>query len=281
MPTFETPTPIDLAIDLQVGSVEIVASDRADTVVSVTGTHPERAIDRRAAEETRVTFDGARITVLGPRARLTWIGPTESVDVRVDLPTGSRLSADTATGGLRTSGRLGATRVKSATGAVRVEASGDLWLRAMHGNATVGTVDGNAEITTDHGQVRAGTITGDALVKASHGPVTVGEVVGDLEAKLSYGDLEVTRAHGSVTARTAYGAVTLHEVSAGSVQVESGYGEITVGIRAGVAAWLDVSSKGGHVRNQLAVAVAPDPSEETVAVRARTQYGDITVHHAH
>ena len=116
MPTYNTPTPIDLAINLQVGAIEVVASDRTDTVVTVSPTNPAKAVDRRGAEETKVDFDGQRLTITGPRPRFSWIGPTESVDVKVELPTGSRLTAEIAVGGVRTVGRLGATRIKSSTG---------------------------------------------------------------------------------------------------------------------------------------------------------------------
>jgi len=282
MPTYTTPTPIDLAVNLQVGALEVVAGDRTDTVVTVSPTNPARAVDRRGADETAVDLDGRRLTVTGPRARIGWLGfgPTESVDVRVELPAGSRLTAEIAVGNLRTVGRLGATRVKSSTGDVEVDTTGDLWLRAAHGNTTVGTADGGVEITADHGRIRIGTVTGDATLKASHGSITIGESGGDLDARLSYGDLEITRALASVSAKTAYGAIRLREVSSGSVQLESGYGQVTVGVRPDVPAWLDLSSKGGHVRNELAADRAPDASEQTVAVRARTQYSDITIRRA-
>jgi len=280
MPTYDTPTPIDLAIDLPVGRIDVFAGDRADTVVTVSPTNPAKAIDRRGAQETTVDFDGRRVTIAGPRPRISWIGPTESVDVKVELPTGSRFTAEIAVGGLRTVGRLGATRIKSSTGAVDVDTTGDLWLHASHGNATVGTAEGSTEITADHGQIRIGTVTGDAFLKASHGTIMVGESGGDIEAKLSYGDLEITKALASVSAKTAYGSIQLREVSSGSIQVESGYGQVTIGVRPGVPAWLDLSSKDGHVRNQLAGDRAPDASEQTVAVRARTQGADITIQHA-
>lgn len=280
MPTYHTPTPVDLAINLQVGAIEVVASDRADTVVTVSATNPAKASDRRGAEETKVDFDGQRITIIGPRARLSWIGPTESVDVKVEVPTGSRFTAEIAVGGLRTLGRLGATRIKSSTGSVNVETTGDLWLRASHGTATVGAAEGGVEITADHGQIRVGTVTGDAILKASHGTVLVGESRGDLDAKLSYGDLEITKALASVVAKTAYGSIQLHEVSSGSIDVASGFGEVTIGVRPGVPAWLDLFSKDGRVRNQLDGDRAPDESEQAVAVRARTQYGDITIRRA-
>ena len=280
MPTYATPTPIDLAINLQVGAIEVIAGDRTDTVVTVSPTNPAKAVDRRGAEATNVDFDGQRVTIMSPRPRLSWIGPTESVDVRVELPAGSRLTAEIAAGGLSTTGRLGATRIKSSTGPVDIDTSGDLWLRAGHGNATLGAAEGGIEITADHGQIRVGTVAGDAILKASHGTVLVGESGGDLDAKLSYGDLEITKALASVAAKTAYGTIQLREVSSGSIEVESGYGQVTIGVRPGVAAWLDLSSRDGHVRNKLDADRAPGESEQAVAIRARTQYGDITIQRA-
>ena len=258
----------------------VFAGDRVDTVVTVSPTNPGKAVDRRGAEETKVDFDGKRVTIVGPRPRISWLGPSESVDVKVELPTGSRFTAEVAVGGVRTVGRLGATRIKSSMGPVEVDTTGDLWLRASHGNATLGTAEGGIEITADHGQIRVGTVTDDAILKASHGNILVGEAGGDLDAKLSYGDLEITKALASVAAKTAYGSIQLREVSTGSIQVESGYGQVTIGVRDGVPAWLDLSSKKGHVRNQLAGDRAPDASEQTVAVRARTQYGDINIRRA-
>jgi DUF4097 and DUF4098 domain-containing protein YvlB len=280
MPTYDTPTPIDLAIKLQVGAIEIIASDRDDTVVTVSPTNPAKAVDRRGAEETRVDVDGQRLIITGPRPRISWIGPTESVDVKVELPAASRLTAEIGVGGVRAVGRLGATRIKSSMGRVDLDSTGDLWLRASHGNATLGTAEGGIEITADHGQIRIGKVTGDAILKASHGTILIGESGGDLEAKLSYGDLEISKALGSVAAKTAYGSIQLAEVSSGSIQVESGFGQVTIGVRPGVPAWLDLSSKEGHVRNQLDSDRAPDASEQTVAVRARTQHGDISIQRA-
>src|SRR5665647_310184 len=97
---------------------------------------------------------------------------------------------------------------------------------------------------------------------------------------LPYAVFAATKALASVAAKTAYGSIQLREVSSGSIQVESGYGQVTIGVRPGVLAWLDLSSKDGRVRNQLDGDRAPDESEQAVAVRARTQYGDITIQRA-
>lgn len=277
MPTFDTPGPIDLAINLPVGAIEVIASDRADTVVTVSPTNPDKSVDRRGAEETTVDFDGERLTIKGPKPRFTIIGPSESVDLKVEVPTGSRLTAEIPVGAVRTVGRLGATRIKASTGSVDVDAVADLWLRASHGSVTIAAADGDVEVTADHGQIRVGTVTGDAALKASHGGVQVDKVGGDLEAKLSYGDLEIGTALGSVAAKTAYGSIRIQEASAGSIELDSGYGQITVGIREGVAAWLDLASKNGRVRNELEGDSASTASSNSVAVRARTAFGDISI----
>ena len=98
MPTYSTPTPIDLAIHLPVGAIDVVAGDRTDTVVTVTPTNPAKAVDRRGAEETKVDFDGQRLTITGPKPRLSWIGPTRVGRRRVELPAGSRLTAEISIG---------------------------------------------------------------------------------------------------------------------------------------------------------------------------------------
>ncbi|MEO7722366.1 MAG: DUF4097 family beta strand repeat-containing protein [Pseudolysinimonas sp.] len=275
MPTFSTSSPIDVAIKLPVGAIDIVASDRDDTVVTVSPTHPGKAVDVRGADETKVVFDGQRLTITGPRPRFSFVGPFESIDVKVELPTGSRLTAENSAGPVRSSGRLGATRIKSSM--VDLDGTGDLSVRAMNGNVTVGTADGDVDITADHGQIRLGTVTGDATLKASHGSIQIGEAAGDLDAKLAYGDLMIAKSLASVAAKTAYGSIELVEAAAGEIQLETGYGPITIGVRADVPAWLDLSSANGRVRNELDGDRAPEASEQTVAVRARTQYGDITI----
>jgi hypothetical protein len=63
----------------------------------------------------------------------------------------------------------------------------------------------------------------------------------------------------------------------GSVVLETGFGELEVGISEGTAAWLDVSSLYGTVRSELDASDGPETSDETVKVRARTGYGDVVI----
>jgi DUF4097 and DUF4098 domain-containing protein YvlB len=280
MPTFSTPNPIDVAIKLPVGRLEIIASDRSDAVVTVTPTDPARAADVRGAEGTEVTFEDGRLTIKGPRPRFTVTGPSESIEVLVELPSGSRVTAECSAGGVRTKGALGATRIKNSAGAVDLEATGDVWLKVGHGSVTVGAIDGEADITASHGQVTLGSVSGGGSVNASHGSVSIGQASGAVEAKLSYGDLHIAKAIGDVTAKTAYGAIVVDDVSRGSVDVETSFGEISLGVRSGTPAWLDLSTKRGRVRNELDAGSAPAADSDSVTVRARTQFGDITVRRA-
>ena len=57
-------------------------------------------------------------------------------------------------------------------------------------------------------------------------------------------------------------------------------GDLEVGIPAGTPAYLDVKATAGRVRNALEASGAPDPSVESVEVRARTTVGDVVIRHA-
>ena len=51
-----------------------------------------------------------------------------------------------------------------------------------------------------------------------------------------------------------------------------------ISIRDGVTAWLDLVTRYGRVHNGLEDADRPEPGTDTVEVRARSSFGDITVH---
>src|SRR6266511_3490249 len=103
----------------------------------------------------------------------------------------------------------------------------------------------------------------------------LGEFTGELRVNGANGGVTVDRAHAGVTAKTANGSVRIGEVTSGAVTLETAAGSLEVGIHTGTAAWLDLNTVAGRIRNELAAAAGPDNSEETVEVRARTYVGDI------
>lgn len=278
MPSFDTPEPISATTHVGAGSLQFIASDRLDTVVEVRPRDPKKNRDVRAADNTEVTFAGGTLTVR-TRER-SFIGPGGVVDVTVELPTGSHLDVTGAWTQIFGEGRLGEVRVKTSAGDVRLDTTGPLQLTASHGSITVDRVEGPAEITTSSGSMRVGLIDGSAVLKNSHGTTTVGAATGELRVSGANGDIEIRRAEGAVTATTAHGALRVDEVARGTVQLETSYGSIEIGVREGTAAWLDASSDQGQIRNALTASDSPAETEDTVKIRARTRYGNIDVRRA-
>jgi hypothetical protein len=62
--------------------------------------------------------------------------------------------------------------------------------------------------------------------------------------------------------------------------MHTAFGDLEVGVREGPAVWLDVSAGAGNVRSELEAADRPAPSDETVAIRGRTGFGDIVIRRA-
>ncbi|MCF2533759.1 DUF4097 family beta strand repeat-containing protein [Yinghuangia soli] len=276
MPSFDTPAAISATVQVDAGSVRFTAADRTDTVVDVRPRDPGKDQDVRSAQQTEVTYSGGVLTIRTPKQRYLF-GRTGTVDVTVDLPTGSNVQMNGAWTQVLGEGRLGEVRVKTSAGDVRLDTTGQLHLTAAHGSINVARIDGSAQITTSSGSMRVGTVNGSAVLKNSHGSTTIGTAYGDLRVSGSNGDIDISCAEGSVAATTAHGTLRLGEVARGTVQLETSHGGIEIGIREGTAAWLDVSSTVGQVRNSLSGAGSPAKDEETVQIRARTNHGNIDI----
>ncbi|HYB88140.1 MAG TPA: DUF4097 family beta strand repeat-containing protein [Streptosporangiaceae bacterium] len=278
MPTFDTPEPISAVVELVVGDARITASDRDDTVVEIQPTDSSDEADVRAAQQTRVEYTAGRLLVRAPRQRgLGLFGKPGSVDVTIDLPTGSHLHGDAAVAAFHCAGRLGECRIKTATGDVQLEYTGPLEVNTGAGAIAADRVAGPAEITTGSGRVRLREIDGTAVIKNSNGDSWIGEAAGDLRVNAANGSISVDHANADVNASTANGDVRIGGVTRGSASLKTSMGEIEVGIHPGTAARLDVHTQFGRIQNHLDAANGPGPSDQTVDVSARTSYGDIVI----
>lgn len=281
MATFETPEPISVVMALLVGDARVIASDRTDTVVEVRPSDGSSAADVKAAEQTRVEFSHGRLLVKAPKhwRQYSPFGSGGSIDVVIELPSDSHVQGDVAVGDFRGEGRLGQCRFKTATGHLWLDHAGPLLLTTTAGDVTVDQAVGHTEVT-GCGDLRIREIAGTAVIKNLNGNSWVGEVTGDLRCNAANGDIAVDRAHAAIAAKTANGNIRIGEAMRGSVVLETAFGDLEVGIRAGTAALLDVGSQFGRVRNSLEAASDPEPTEETVELRARTSYGDILIRRA-
>jgi hypothetical protein len=282
MPTFKTPEPISVTVELGVGDIRIVATDRVDTVVEVHPGDSTKKGDVTAAQQTRVEYAGGRLLIKAPKGwrQYSFRGGGESIAVAIELPAGSQLQGEAGVATLRCTGRLGECHFKVGVGDIGVAETGRVRLKTGSGDVTVEQAVGHAELTTGSGRVRADRIDGTAVVKNSDGDTWIGAITGDLRVRSANGTIVVEQAGATVGAKTAKGDVRLREVSSGAVVAETAYGKVDIGIRDGVPAWLDLVSGYGTVHTDLDAAERPDRAEDALQVRARSAFGDITIRRA-
>ncbi|MFE5614853.1 DUF4097 domain-containing protein [Streptomyces sp. NPDC056524] len=278
MPSYDTPQPITASLQFEVGDVRIAASKRASTVVEVRPSNASEEADIRAAQQTDVTYADGVLTVKGPKNR-SLFGRHGSIDVTVELPAGSHLRSTSPMGNHTCEGPLGDCRVKTSLGDIRLAEAGDTDLRTGHGSIAVERAVGKADIQ-GAGRIAIGEIMGPAAVANSNGDTAIGEITGDLTARSSNGGITVGIAHASVEAKAANGSIRVDEVARGVVQLRTSAGNVEIGIHRSTAAWLDVNSRIGTVRNALDAAEGPATTDETVEIHARTGVGDIVVRRA-
>jgi hypothetical protein len=282
MPTFDTPQPIAVSLELGVGDVRITASDRDDTVVDVRPSDPAKKADVTAAEQTRVEYADGRLLVKAPKG---WRrhGPRseyESIDVEIAMPAGSRVDGEAGVAALRSSGRVGEVRFRTGVGEIHLDRTGSVEIRTGAGDVTVEEAEGRAEIRTGAGALQVGSVGGPAVVKNSNGDTWLGDVAGDLRVNAANGRIAVDRSSASVVAKSANGDIVLGAVAQGEVVAETAFGKVDIGVAAGVAAWLELKTGHGRVQNDLDAADSPAPGENAVEIRARTGFGDITIRRA-
>ncbi len=234
MPTFDSPTPVHARVDVSGGSLRVRAADRQDTVVDVRPSNPRSSADLQAAEQTTVEYVAGDLRISSRRRpRLHLFGGMPSVEIDLRLPADSRVEVSLSAGDVACEGRLGSVRVETRYGDIRIERAADVHARTTAGDITVATVDGDADATTSYGGIR------------------IREAGGDLRLDSACGDIAVDRALASVSASTQYGEVRVGQADRGSLVLETAYGPVEAGVRAGTAAWLDVSAGSGAVRNLL------------------------------
>ena len=279
MPKFATPQPIAANVDIVSGDVRVVAGERTETVVSVVPRDASNGHDVNAAEQTRVDFTDGKLNVKAPKPLHIFFGGwTGTIDVTVELPSGSAVRAHTYDGDLRCEGEVGDCWLKTADGDISVHRAAAIHLSTLNGDIVVDRAGGDSNVTGS-GEVRIQEIAGRASVKNLNGDSWIGIVAGDVSFNSAHGGITVERPGGDVVARTAFGSIQIGRLSRGRASLQTAYGHLDIGIDKGVAAWLDVKSSSGRVRNEMEPADSPGQGG-TVEVRGRTSAGDIVVHHA-
>lgn len=277
MPTFPAPTPVPVVIDVPFGNLHVVASERDDVVVTVLPADPSKSGSVRAAEDTRVERDGDAVTIIYPAAWKQYVLPFAAGGalVNIEVPAGSDLRGKA--GSLLAEGRLGTVDLTLNGGDARTDEAARLDLKVSAGNVVVGRATGPTTVKANAGSVRINEFSGEGTVRASNGTTTVGSVTGTLDVVGAHGEIAVGSVHGTLTIKSAHAGIRVDRVESGSVTASTSYGSIEVNVPEGTAAWLDVASEHGTVRNLLTPTEGPVENDATAEIHASTGWGDIIV----
>lgn len=265
--TFSTPEPIELHLRLGGGSVELTATDSAETTVAVTGHEPERV---------RVEHTGRRVDVTTERR--TGFVRDERYRLTVSLPAGSRVTTRLGSADLTARGELGTTRVRTGSGDVRLEHQvGPTVVETGSGSVAVENAGQDLRLRTGSGDAEIGTVAGTLVASTGSGRLRLGGHTGAAVLKTGSGGIHVRRAGRDLTLSSGSGDLTVERTEQGRLAGKSGSGNLRVGIPAGVAVWTDARTGSGRIRSDLPSSGAPQHGQPYLELRATTGSGDVTL----
>ena len=255
---FDRSTPVTVSLRLQRGTADLVAENRPDIQVGITGADGGDPPDRFT-----VTLEGDTLAVHAPEATWNW-RRTPKAHVVVRVPLDSALAVKSAAADVRASGRWSSCQANGASADMHVEeVTGDAHLKAASGDLTVNRVGGSLRINSSSGELRVGDVRGDVKADTASGDITIHGVGGSLQADTASGDVEVG------------------VLSRGRSRLSTASGDVSVGVAAGTGVWLDLDTASGSTSSDLTMgAAAPGGQEATLELRVRTASGDIDVHRA-
>jgi DUF4097 and DUF4098 domain-containing protein YvlB len=253
---FTAAGPIRADISLPAGSVHVTTAQTDKVTLSLSASS---SAGERLLANTEVSFEDNTLRVRAPK-RSSIFGNV-SLDLHLELPEGSSVTADTASADVTLDGQFGGVHGKTASGGLRVY-----------------RVDGDAELTTASGHVRLEDATGDARLTTASGDVIVNRADGDIIAKTASGDVWIGRAGQSVTAKTASGDVRIDSIDSGLADATTVSGDITLAVAPGIGIYMDISTLSGDVSSELDAdeSVAAE-GEAVLTVSCRSVSGDVRI----
>jgi len=269
--TFPTPRQLVVTVKLPRGDVEVETADVQEATVELTGSS-ERA--REQIERSEITFadrgDHDELIVDADPEDFGWsagrvklsisLGSRrDKVQVRIRVPHGTTLKAETGAADLRATGRYS-----------------DFETRTGAGDISIDEVEHDAAVKVATGDVQINRVGGKLKVQTAAGDLKVGPVGGDAEVKTAAGDISLEEVGGSVTVHSASGDLRVGAVTEGKVELKSVSGDMLVGVRRGSRVWMDVKTITGDARSDLD-AGDDDGDGPLVELKATAMSGDIRI----
>jgi DUF4097 and DUF4098 domain-containing protein YvlB len=270
---FATPKPIQLSVNNGAGTIEIVATDTAESTVVVQGRDGDGA---QAAEETEISFSEqtSRLTVQPPDKRF---GNTPPLDIRIVLPAGSTAKANSGSADISVQGRLAGIAMNTGSGNLEAgQVDGDAELKAGSGDIRLGPVAGEVDAKSGSGNIQVDRAAGFSASSGS-GNVRIGAVDGSTDIKGASGNISIGAVDGPTNIKGASGNVSIGSARRGAIVVTTASGDVEVGVAAGAVARLAVSSISGEVSSDLPVEDRAPEGDSAVDLRLNTVSGNVSV----
>lgn len=273
--TFPVEGPIDVTVLQTSGDTVLTATDTTEAKVDL---HASGRDADDLVARTGVEYRDGSLRIEVPK-NTGLFGRSSSVDVHVSVPNGSTADVRSGSGGTEFEGEFDAVAVTTGSGGVAVAACADAQVRTGSGDVTVrrGT---DITATTGSGDIQVGRADGRLELKTGSGDVEVDGAVSSGRLTTASGDIGIASVEGTVELRTASGDMTVRRASHGELKATAASGDAAIGIAAGTAAHLDVSSTSGPVHSELDETDAPTGADRTLHLTARTVSGSITLDRA-
>ncbi|MEU6221737.1 DUF4097 family beta strand repeat-containing protein [Streptomyces sp. NPDC047022] len=218
MQKFDTPAPVSAVLDIPAGRIRFIAADRADTTVEILPADASKSRDVKAAQRTEVSYGDGVLRIDAPEAKNRILGTSGFIEVKVQLPVGSRIEAKAASAEFRGAGRLGDVIFEGAQGTVTLDEAASARLTVLAGDVSIGRLDGPAKISTQKGDIHiTEAVRGTVTLLTQHGTISVGAAHGasaSLDAGTAHG-----RIHNALKNTDGGAALSIHATTA--------YGDIT------------------------------------------------------
>ncbi|MGE5227243.1 MAG: DUF4097 family beta strand repeat-containing protein [Planctomycetaceae bacterium] len=256
--TFDTPDGLEAEVRIPSGMVHVRASDRTTAHVVVEGFREPSDVD---VTLTPLAAGGHRLLVefRGKRS-FGFLSVGREHDVRLEVPTGTRLTCDTGSADLDCVGTLGSVAYRTGSGDLRfVSVTGDVTAKSGSGDLQGQGVGGDLSAHTASGDVAVGVIRGSATVRTASGDIRIGKVDGRVQTASVSGDVELASLIGGVA------------------NVRSISGDLEIGVASGTGVYLDLASTSGDVSSDLDTGAVPAEAGPELELTASTVSGDVRV----
>ncbi|MEV4320201.1 DUF4097 family beta strand repeat-containing protein [Actinocrispum sp. NPDC049592] len=271
---FDADGPQELEIALNSGAVDVLLTDEPGITVRLRH-RPDLAsawasgfssimswFSGQTGEQTeeglaqaRIEFSGGRLTVQMPKSMRAF-----AVGITVRAPNGSHVDIRSGSADILVTGAAGRLKVHTGSGDIKVDRA-----------------DGAATVNTGTGAVRLGPMLGGLQARSGSGDVEVSSVGGSSALVTGSGDVWLGAVAADVMARTGSGDLSVADAASGKLDLNTGSGEIRVGIRQGTSAEIDLSSGSGQARSELPLLNTPPNTKPVLRVRGRTGSGHALV----